>query len=97
MAQTTILGETPEHPIYFKFLRDEDLKLDWKKIAVMLALTALSGYLATQSQRLGSQPDQLRTARMRYHRALGLAAAHQGEFWSRVAKHHADLYEVARM
>jgi hypothetical protein len=97
VAEPVILGATKEHPIFFKFLRDDENNLDWKKIVLMLALTALSGYLATSSQRLGSHPDQLRTARMRYHRAVGVFAARQGEAWSKIAKYHADMYEVARL
>lgn len=91
------LGATPENPIYFRFLRDEQLKLDWRKIAVALALTALSGYLATASQRAGSRPDGLKTARMRYHATAGKLAAGQVEFWRKVYKHHADMYEIARL
>jgi hypothetical protein len=91
------LGSTRENPIYFRFLRDEELKLDWRKIATMLALTALSGYLATASQRAGSRPDGLKMARMYYHATAGKLAAKQTEFWRGVYKHHADLYEIARL
>jgi hypothetical protein len=91
------LGSTRDNPVYFRFLRDDENNLDIKKVLVMLALTILSGYLAVQSQRIGSSPDQLRSARMRYHRAAGRVAASQGKFWTEIAKHHADRYEIARL
>ena len=57
-------GVTKEHPLYFK-LMSEPIKMGWKKVAVMIVLTAISGYVATQSQRMGSSPDVIRTAKMR--------------------------------
>ena len=60
----TVPGVTKEHPLYFK-LMSEPIKMDWKKVAVMIVLTAISGYVATQSQRMGSSPDVIRTAKMR--------------------------------
>jgi hypothetical protein len=91
------LGASPDNPVYFRFLRDEDNALDWKKIVVMLGLTVLSGYLATQSQRAGSSPDQMKAARMRFHRAVIQVAHGQVNLWSDIARHHADLYEIARL
>jgi predicted transcriptional regulator len=60
----TVPGVTKEHPLYFK-LMSEPIKMDWKKIGVMLAITIISGYVASQSQRMGSSPDIIRTAKMR--------------------------------
>lgn len=94
---TPVPGSTPDNPLFFKFLRDEDDQISLKKIVVMLALTALSGYLATQAQRAGSSPDQLKSARMRVHRAAETVSRRQAAFWSSVADHHHDLYEIARL
>jgi hypothetical protein len=60
----TVPGVTKEHPLYFK-LMSEPIKMDWKKVAVMIVLTAISGYVATQSQRMGSSPDVIKTVKMR--------------------------------
>ena len=49
----TVPGVTKEHPLYFK-LMSEPIKMDWKKIGVMLAITIISGYVASQSQRMGN-------------------------------------------
>jgi len=94
---TAELGSTPDNPVYFRFLRDDTNKLDLRKVLMMLALTALTGYLAARSQRYGSNPDSLKTARMRYHRAVGSTAARHAQFWSELAKHHADMYEIAKL
>lgn len=56
---------TRESPLYFKWVRDDNGDINWAKIAIMLAVTVLSGYLATRSQRWGSSSlDPVRTARL---------------------------------
>jgi hypothetical protein len=49
-------------------------KTDWRKILLMLAVTALSGYLATKSQRAGGAIDVERTLKMRAAHAGSTAA-----------------------
>lgn len=48
-------------------VRTETGELDWKRILIMLAVTALTGYLASQSQR--TSMDFNATAKMRLGRA----------------------------
>jgi hypothetical protein len=60
-----IVPGTKESPIYMKFLRDEEDKIDWAKILIMLALTVASGYLASKSQRWGSSStDPIKSLKM---------------------------------
>lgn len=58
-----IPGVTKEHPLYFRIIAADNI--DWRKIILMLGITAISGYLATQSQRVGSNPDFVRTIKLR--------------------------------
>jgi hypothetical protein len=48
-----------------KVIRSDAGEVQWARIALMLALTVVSGYLATRSQRLGSRPDLEVQAKMR--------------------------------
>lgn len=80
-----------------RLVRGDDGELRWDRILLMLALTIVSGYLASSSQRLGSHPDQLRETRMRLHLAGEKLAGKQAIFWLKIARHQHDLYEIARM
>lgn len=51
------------------WIRLETGELNWKRILLALAVTAISGYIATQSQRGTSGPDVNTIARLRLARA----------------------------
>jgi hypothetical protein len=85
------------NPLYFRILRDDKDNFDLAKIVVALGLTVLSAYLATQAQRAGSGPDQLKAARMRFHRGVVQLAYAQVKFWDKVAKDARDRYDLARL
>jgi hypothetical protein len=90
-------GTTADNPLYFKFLRADDDSIDWGKVVLALALTVLSGYLATQAQRAGSNPDQLKAAKMRFHKTVKDAAEAQVTFWRKVADNAGTRYDIARL
>lgn len=90
-------GASPDNPLYFKFLRDGNDDLNWGKVAVALAVTVLSGYLATQSQRAGSGPDQLKAAKMRLYRMVGQVARGQVQFWGQIESNAHTRYDIARL
>lgn len=52
-----VAGESAARPVYMKMVRDGDGEIRWGRILVMLAVTVLSGYLATKSQRAGGRID----------------------------------------
>lgn len=52
------------NPIWMRFVKDEE-GIKWGNIVLALLLTAASGYLASQSQRIGSKPDIQAMIRMR--------------------------------
>jgi hypothetical protein len=98
MPQTdAVPGSTPEAPLYFRFLRDDQDNIQWGKVVVALALSVLSAYLATQAQRSGSGPDQMKAIKMKYHRAVNELAIGQAKFWSKVADNAATRYDIARL
>lgn len=90
-------GTSRENPLYFKFLRDEQDNIQWSKVVLALALTVLSGYLATQAQRAGSGPDQLKAAKMRFHKTVETVARGQVVFWGKVADNASTRYDIARL
>jgi hypothetical protein len=59
-----VTGGSKDNPIFMKLIRDDD-GVKWGNIVVMLALTVVSGYLATKSQRAGSKIDFEREVKMR--------------------------------
>jgi hypothetical protein len=73
-----------------------DGQVSWAKIALMLALTVASGFLAAQSQRAGADPDILRTARMKAALASQRVCQAQADFWQRAATSSAQAYQRAR-
>lgn len=97
MQPTNPAGTSRDNPLYFKFLRDGEDNLQLGKIVVALALSVLSAYLATQAQRAGSGPDQMKAAKMRFHRTTGLLAARQAQFWLKIADNARDRYEIAKL
>lgn len=68
----------------------------WDRIALMLAVTIASGYLASRSQRWGAGAVQI-PPRVRYYHALQRVAAGQERFWAEVQKQAAFRYDVARL
>jgi hypothetical protein len=60
----TETANSQENPIWMKLVRDEE-GIKWGNVVIALLLTAASGYLASQSQRLGSKPDMQSLVRMR--------------------------------
>jgi hypothetical protein len=60
----TEAGTSQENPIWMRFVKDEE-GIKWGNIILALALTAASGYLASQSQRLGSKPGVQTLLKMR--------------------------------
>lgn len=93
----TEAGTTPDHPLYFRVLRDDQDQLQWSKVVIALGLTVLSAYLAAQAQRGASGPDQLKSAKMRFHKGVVQLAYRQVMFWEKVAKYARDRYEIARL
>jgi hypothetical protein len=73
-----------------------DGSLNWQKIVLMLAVTALSGFLAARSQRAGADPDLLRSARMRAALASQRLCQRQADFWQHAATASAQAYQRAR-
>lgn len=57
-------GATPDQPLYFRWVRDAGGQVNWGRIALMLGLTVLTGYLSVQTQRAASSPDFNQTLRM---------------------------------
>lgn len=57
-------GASPEQPLYFKWVRDADGKVNWGRVLLALSLTALSAYVSVRAQRAGASPDGIRTMRM---------------------------------
>ena len=87
---------TESNPIWMKLIRDEKV-IKWGSLAVMLAFTVISGYLASQSQRIGGDADYTKTLRMRYHVRMMKLAGKQETYWLDVLRHHHDMYELARL
>lgn len=59
-------GSSPDYPVYFKWVRDENGDVSWGKILLMFGLTVVSGYLAAKSQRVGSSAvDPVTTLRLK--------------------------------
>ena len=62
------MSETPgtnaDNPVFMRLIKDED-GIKWGNIVLALALTAASGYLASQSQRLGAKVDVNTIIKMR--------------------------------
>jgi hypothetical protein len=67
MSETTteVAGSNKDNPVWMKFVRDEDDNIQWGRIFLALALTALSGYIASQAQRAGGNIDFVTQARMK--------------------------------
>jgi hypothetical protein len=57
-------GTTPEQPLFFKWVRDEQGQVNWGRVVLALALTVATAYLSVQTQRSASSPDFARSARM---------------------------------
>jgi hypothetical protein len=89
-------GSDPARPIYMRLVAGPDGSLSWQKIALMLAVTALSGFLASYGQRAGSEPDLIRSARMRAALASQRVCQAQADFWQRAATGSAQAYQKAR-
>jgi hypothetical protein len=94
---TTDPGTSPDHPLYFRILRDDQDQLQWSKIVIALGLTVLSAYLAAQAQRGASSPDQLRSAKMAFYRTVWKVANGQVVFWRKVAQDADTRYDIARL
>jgi hypothetical protein len=90
-------GASPDSPLYFRILRDDQDQLQWSKVVVALGLAVLSAYLTAQAQQAGSGPDQLRSVKMAFYRALGRAARGQSVFWARIAQDADTRYDIARL
>lgn len=60
-----IIGSTQQYPIWMRLVKDDDDKIRWNRILIALAFTAVSGYLATASQRAGSDIDAIALLKMR--------------------------------
>lgn len=60
---------TVDRPLFVKLVVDDDNKPRWGNILVMLGVTILSGWLASQSQRAGANPDATKQLRMKVARA----------------------------
>lgn len=58
-------GSSPESPVYFKWVRNDDDSINWGKVIISLSLTVLAAYLSVQTQRTAADPDFTRTVRMR--------------------------------
>jgi hypothetical protein len=80
-----------------KLVRDGDGQVQWGKIVVMLALTVVSGYLASQSQRAGARPDLVKQAKMRAYLTVEKAARVQAAAWKRVEGFAHTAYEIERL
>lgn len=80
-------GETQDQPIYVRWVTDDDGRLRWDRILVGLALTVVTGYLATAAQRAGSDPDLLTLGRMR-------AARGQQDLGRRLTRLGDRMYEA---
>ena len=89
-------GSTPEQPLYMKIVLNDNGQISWTRIAVMLGLTVLSGYLASKSQRLGASAVEI-PIRARYYHGLQTIAGQQAKFWTEVQKRAAFRYDVARL
>jgi hypothetical protein len=88
-------GTSKDSPLYMRLVTT-DGQLDLGKIILMLAVTALSGFLAARSQRAGADPDVLRSVRMRAALASQRACQAQADFWQRAATSSAQAYQKAR-
>jgi hypothetical protein len=80
-----------------KIILDEEGKISWKKIVIMLAVTALSGYIATQSQRAGSSADFARQLKMRGLLAVQKTAHLQAVAWQRIEGFAKTAYDIERL
>lgn len=97
MRPTEPAGSSPANPLYFRVIRDAQDNIDWKKVAVALALSALSGYLAVRAQRAASGPDQLKAAKMRLYLFLSRSARNHEAFWRKIADNADTRYDIARL
>jgi hypothetical protein len=89
-------GSNPESPFYVRWVTDEDGGIRWGRIALMLALTVASGYLASKSQRWGSGAAQVPLRARAYH-AAGVFAHGQVVRWQRLEDFARTGYEIATM
>lgn len=88
-------GSAPEHPLYIRWVTDDDGGIRWGRIVLALALTVASGYLASKSQRWGSGEGVPPRARA-YH-AVQVLAHRQAAAWQRVEGFAKTGYEIATL
>lgn len=58
-------GTTAETPLYFRWVRDSEDKINWGRMVLMLGLTVATAYLSVRTQRTASDPDFTRTIKMK--------------------------------
>lgn len=56
-------GATADQPLYFRWVRD-DQGIQWDRLVLALALTALTAYVSVKSQKAAASPDFERSLRM---------------------------------
>ena len=95
MAETKAAGSAADAPLFMRLVRDDD-GVKWANILVMLAVTVVSGYLATKAQRAGSNPDSAREVRMKVARAQITVGSKLVRFGQRVEDAGWQAYDQAR-
>lgn len=88
---------TQEDPLFFQIIRTDDGDINWKRIGIALAVTVVTGYLASQSQRWGQNPDLVKSIKMRYHETVRAIADSQIRLWSKVSMKAETAYDIARI
>lgn len=88
-------GSAADAPLFMRLVRDDD-GVKWANILVMLAVTVVSGYLATKAQRAGSNPDSARELKMKVARAQITMGSKIVRLGQRVEETGWKAYEQAR-
>lgn len=93
---TSAPANSPEHPFYVRWVTGDDGKVRWDRVVLALALTAVSGYLASRAQRWGSSASTVPLKARAYH-AAGTFAHGQVARWQRLESFAKTGYEITTL
>jgi hypothetical protein len=82
-----------EQPLYMKLIANDDGQVQWKRIVIALAVTALSGWLASSSQRWGGSAVRIDPKARVWHGVEAYANG-QAKFWTEVGKQAKFRYDI---
>jgi len=91
----TQIGESAERPVYVRWVTGDDGGIRWGRVALALALTVASGYLAARSQRWGSAQGV--PAKARAWHAVQVYSHRQAQAWARLEGMAKTGYEIATL